>query len=68
MAQGTVRWFNSESGYGFITDDESESDIFVRYSDIEGSGFRTLEEEQRVEYYIEEGPKGSYASRVRPLQ
>ena len=45
MAQGTVRWFNPESGYGFIIDDESGQDLFVRYSDIEGTGFRTLQED-----------------------
>ena len=67
MAQGTVRWFNPESGYGFIIDDESGQDIFVRYSDIEGAGFRTLQEDQRGDYFIMEGPKGSHAARVRPI-
>ncbi|MCI6205822.1 MAG: cold-shock protein [Corynebacterium glucuronolyticum] len=67
MAQGTVRWFNPESGYGFIIDDESGQDLFVRYSDIEGTGFRTLQEDQRVDYFVMEGPKGAHASRVRPI-
>ncbi|MDT5010370.1 MAG: cold shock protein [Mycobacterium sp.] len=61
MAQGTVKWFNGEKGFGFITPDEGNKDVFVHYSEIQGSGFRTLEENQRVEFSIEQGAKGPQA-------
>ena len=61
MAQGTVKWFNGEKGFGFITPDEGNKDVFVHYSEIQGSGFRTLEENQRVEFNIEQGAKGPQA-------
>lgn len=63
MAQGKVKWFNSQKGYGFITTDEGE-DVFVHYSAIGGSGFRTLEEGQRVAFEVQNGPKGLQASGV----
>lgn len=63
MAQGKVKWFNSQKGYGFITTDEGE-DVFVHYSAIGGSGFRTLEEGQRVAFEVQNGPKGLQASAV----
>ncbi|MPZ52080.1 MAG: cold-shock protein [Acidimicrobiia bacterium] len=64
MAVGTVKFFNSEKGYGFITQDEG-ADVFVHYSNIEGSGFRNLEEGQRVEYDVAPGRKGDEAQNVR---
>ena len=67
MAQGTVKWFNAEKGFGFIAPDEGNGDVFVHYSEIQGSGFRTLEENQRVEFEVTQGQKGPQASRIRPL-
>ncbi|OLR91392.1 transcription antiterminator/RNA stability regulator CspE [Actinokineospora bangkokensis] len=64
MAQGTVKWFNSEKGYGFIQPDDGSSDIFVHYSEIQGNGFRSLEENQRVEFEVTQGQKGPQASKV----
>ncbi len=62
---GTVKWFSPSKGYGFITPDaEGQSDIFVHYSAVEGAGFRTLEENQRVEFGIEQTPKGPQAVNV----
>ena len=60
---GTVKWFSNPKGYGFITRDAGE-DVFVHYSAISGDGFRTLEEGQRVEFTIEQGPKGLHAANV----
>lgn len=62
--QGTVKWFNSEKGFGFITPDGGGADVFVHYSEIQGRGFRTLEENQRVEFTIGEGTKGPQATAV----
>ena len=69
MAQGTVKWFNAEKGYGFIAVDGGgpDDDVFVHYSAIETTGFRTLEEGQRVEFDTTQGPKGPQADKVRPL-
>jgi len=67
MAQGTVKWFNAEKGYGFITPDESWPDVFVHYSEIQSSGYRSLEENQRVEYTVTQGNKGPQATAVSPL-
>lgn len=61
MAQGTVKWFNSEKGFGFIAPDDGAKDVFVHHSEIQGSGFRTLEENQRVEFEITQGAKGPQA-------
>jgi CspA family cold shock protein len=63
VAQGKVKWFNSQKGYGFITTDEGE-DVFVHYSAIAGSGFRTLDEGQRVAFEVTQGPKGLQAANV----
>jgi CspA family cold shock protein len=65
MALGTVKWFNAEKGYGFITVDETGDDVFVHWSAIEMDGFRALEEGQRVEFEIGEGEKGQQAESVR---
>lgn len=68
MAQGTVKWFNSEKGFGFITPDEGNgADVFVHYSEIQANGYRTLEENQRVEFEIGQGTKGPQATGVRPI-
>ena len=63
MAEGTVKWFNDKKGFGFIKMDEGE-DVFVHYSSVLGSGFRTLYEGQRVRFEVEDGPKGPQAVRV----
>jgi cold shock protein len=67
MATGTVKWFNSEKGYGFIAPDDGSADIFVHHSAIEASGFRSLEENQKVEYTASQGQKGQQADTVRAL-
>lgn len=67
MTQGTVKWFNSEKGFGFIAPDTGEGDVFVHYSEIRGNGFRSLEENQRVEFEIGQGSKGPQATAVTPL-
>jgi cold shock protein len=61
MAQGTVKWFNGEKGFGFIALDDGGKDVFVHYSEVQGNGFRTLEDNQRVQFDIEQGPKGPQA-------
>ncbi len=66
MATGTVKWFNADKGYGFISQ-EGGGDVFVHYSAILASGYRTLQEGQQVEFEIEEGPKGLLAASVRAL-
>ncbi|MGP4004197.1 cold-shock protein [Streptomyces sp. 8N706] len=66
MAQGRVKWFSGEKGFGFI-ERESGADVFVHFSEIEGVGFRSLEEGQRVEFDITQGPKGPQAARVRGI-
>jgi len=65
--QGTVKWFNSEKGFGFIAPDEGGADVFAHYSAIESSGYRSLEENQRVEFEIAQGPKGLQAENIRPI-
>jgi CspA family cold shock protein len=63
MTQGTVRWFNAEKGLGFISRAQG-SDVFVHYSEIEGYGFRSLDENQHVEFEVAQGPKGPQATKV----
>ena len=67
MAQGTVKWFNAEKGFGFITQDDGGADVFVHYSAVDGGGYRSLDEGQRVEYVVTQGQKGPQAERVTSL-
>jgi CspA family cold shock protein len=67
VASGTVKWFNSEKGYGFISQPDGGADVFVHHSAIQMSGYRVLEEGQPVEFDVEEGPKGLMAKDVRPV-
>ncbi|WP_214415957.1 cold-shock protein [Sphaerisporangium fuscum] len=67
MAQGTVKWFNAEKGFGFIAPDDGSADVFVHYSAIQSSGYRSLEENQRVDFETVRGPKGPQAESVRPV-
>lgn len=64
MATGTVKWFNSEKGFGFISQDDGGPDVFVHFSAIAGDGYRNLEENQKVEFETTQGPKGLQASNV----
>ncbi|MDQ1512434.1 MAG: cold shock protein [Microbacteriaceae bacterium] len=67
MPNGTVKWFNGEKGFGFIAPDEGGPDVFAHYSAIDGRGFRSLEENQRVSYEVQQGQKGPQAANIRPL-
>lgn len=66
MAQGTVKWFNDEKGYGFISPDDGGEDLFVHYTGIVGNGFRSLEEGTKVSYEVTQGKKGLQAENVTP--
>ncbi|MEY4312812.1 MAG: hypothetical protein RLZZ319_321 [Actinomycetota bacterium] len=67
MATGVVKWFNNEKGYGFITPDEGGADLFAHFSSIVSEGFKTLNENQRVEFEITQGDKGPQATNISPL-
>jgi CspA family cold shock protein len=67
MATGTVKWFNAEKGFGFIAPDDQGADLFAHYSAIATSGYRSLEENQRVEFDIARGDRGPQAANIRPL-
>ncbi|NUT98169.1 MAG: cold-shock protein [Saccharothrix sp.] len=67
MALGTVKWFNAEKGFGFIAQENGGPDVFVHYSEIQGTGFKTLDENQRVEFEIGQGTKGPQAQNVRKV-
>jgi CspA family cold shock protein len=67
MAQGTVKWFNADKGFGFITPDGGGQDVFAHFSAIAATGFRSLEENQRVEFDIEQGQKGPQAANIRAI-
>ena len=68
MAEGTVKWFNADKGYGFIAPDDGTADVFVHHSAIQADGFRSLQENQRVTYTAGRGQKGPQAEGVRPLK
>ena len=67
MAQGTVKWFNAEKGFGFITPADGGQDLFVHFSAIQTDGYRSLDEGQPVEFEVGQGAKGPQAEQVRPL-
>jgi CspA family cold shock protein len=67
MATGIVKWFNNAKGYGFITPDGEEKDVFVHFSQIAGDGYKSLNEGQRVEFEVREGTKGPEATNVVPV-
>ncbi len=67
MATGTVKWFNSDKGYGFIAPDDGTADVFAHFSAIAGSGHRNLEEGQKVQFDTEQGQKGPQATNIRSL-
>ncbi|HEY0186806.1 MAG TPA: cold-shock protein [Cellulomonas sp.] len=67
MPQGTVKWFNAEKGYGFITPADGAQDLFVHFSSIQTDGYRSLDEGQQVEFEVGQGTKGPQAEQVRPL-
>jgi cold shock protein len=67
VAQGTVKWFNSEKGFGFIAQDGGGPDVFVHFSAIQSDGYRSLEDNQRVEFEITQGQKGPQADKVRAI-
>lgn len=66
-ATGTVKWFNAEKGFGFIAPEDGSADVFVHYTEIQGNGFRTLEENQKVEFEVGQSPKGPQATGVRAV-
>ena len=68
MSTGTVKWFDEAKGFGFIAPEDGSSDVFVHYSVIEGKGFRTLAENQKVEFEVKAGPKGPQATMVKKFE
>ena len=67
MATGRVKWFNAEKGFGFISQEDGQPDVFVHFSAIEATGYRSLDEGQLVEFEVQQGPKGLQAASVRPV-
>jgi cold shock protein len=67
MARGTVKWFNADKGFGFIAPSDGSADVFVHFTAIQSQGYRTLEEDQQVEFEVTQGQKGLQAANVRPV-
>ena len=67
MATGTVKWFNDAKGFGFITPDDGGEDLFAHFSEVQGSGFKSLQEGQKVSFEVKQGPKGKQAASIKPL-
>ncbi len=67
MATGTVKWFNADKGFGFIAPDDGSEDVFAHFSAIQSNGFRSLDENQKVEYDVEQGQKGLQAANIRAI-
>jgi cold shock protein len=67
MSTGTVKWFNDAKGFGFITPDDGSKDLFVHFSSIQASGFKTLKESDKVQYEVEQSPKGPRAANIKPV-
>ncbi len=67
MATGTVKWFNAEKGFGFIAPDNGGEDLFAHFSEIQGSGYRSLEDNQKVEFEVTQGQKGLQAAQIRAI-
>ena len=67
MTVGTVKWFNAEKGFGFIAPEDGSADVFAHYSAIQSSGYRSLDENQKVEFDVEQGQKGLQATNIKPL-
>jgi CspA family cold shock protein len=67
MSQGAVKWFNAEKGFGFIAQEDGGDDVFVHYSAIQSQGYKSLDENQKVEFDVTQGPKGPQAENVRAL-
>ena len=67
MATGTVKWFNDAKGFGFITPDEGGDDLFAHFSEIQSSGFKSLQEGQKVTFEVKMGPKGKQAATIKPM-
>lgn len=67
MATGTVKWFNDAKGFGFITPDDGGEDLFAHFSEVQGNGFKSLQEGQKVSFEVKQGPKGKQAGSIKPL-
>lgn len=68
MATGTVKWFNADKGFGFIAPDDGSADVFAHFSAINSSGYRSLDENDKVEYEVQQGPKGPQAANISVLR
>lgn len=68
MATGTVKWFNAEKGFGFIAPDDGSADVFAHFSAINANGYRSLDENDKVEYEVQQGPKGPQAANISVIR